>query len=130
MPPRVIAALLAAVVVFFVSSSDSSPYAHPWDWGAHDETDEARLRALGDVAGNLPVAATPSLLSTLSRRGAVYRYVPGQPLPHDVDLVLTDSADGATVGASAAPADFALVEVDHGISTYRRRFVPPVIRHE
>ena len=28
-PPRVVAALLAAGVVFFVSSSDSSPYAHP-----------------------------------------------------------------------------------------------------
>jgi uncharacterized membrane protein len=129
-PPRVVAALLAAAVVFFVSSSDSSPYAHPWDWGTRDETDEARVRALDDVADDLPVAATPHLLTALSRRVALYRYVPGQAPPDDVELVLTDAADGATVGASAAPADFALIEVDHGISTYRRRFVPAVVRHE
>ena len=29
----------------FDSSSDSSPYAHPWDWGARDQTDQARLDA-------------------------------------------------------------------------------------
>ena len=106
-PPRAIAALLAASTVFFVSSSDSSPYAHPWDWGARDETDQARLDVLEHVSTDAPVAATPTLLSALSRRVAVYRYVPGAAPPDDVDLVLTDAADGVTVGAGATPVDFA-----------------------
>lgn len=129
-PPRVVAALLAASAVFFVSSSDASPYAHPWDWGARDETDEARLEALDRVASDAPVAATPTLLSALARRVAVYRYVPGQQPPEEVDLVLTDEADGVIVGAGATPPGFAVIEVDHGVTTYRRQFVPPVIRHE
>ena len=129
-PPRVVAALLAAAAVFFVSSSDASPYAHPWDWGARDEADEARLEALDHVTSDVPVAATPTLLSALSRRVAVYRYVPGQLPPEHVDLVLTDAADGVPNGASATPPGFSVVEVDHGVTTYRRRFVPPIVRHE
>jgi uncharacterized membrane protein len=129
-PPRAVAALLAAAAVFFVAFADSSPYAHPWEWGGRDETDEARLAAVHLVHDNAPVAATTHLLVVLARRVEVYRYVPGEPLPADVDLVLADAADaadGVMVGPAATPSGFAFLQSDHGVSVYRRLFEPPMV---
>jgi hypothetical protein len=126
-PPRVVAALLAAILVFFVAFSESSPYFHPWDWGGRDETDEARLKAIALVHESAPVAATPHLLVPLARRVSVYLYVPGAAVPADVDLVLTDAADGVVAGREPTPEGFALIVDDHGIGLYRRIFVPSVV---
>jgi hypothetical protein len=95
---RTLAALLAATAVFFIASAPSSPYASPWSWGGRDALDRARLEAADSVGEDQGVAATPRLAVLVAERRVLRPYVVSAPVPADVDILLVDQVDLASVG--------------------------------
>ncbi len=69
---RLLTTLTAASILLFVSTSPTSPYENPWNWGDRDATDLAVERAVGMLDDDLPVRASPSALPALSQRPWVY----------------------------------------------------------
>ncbi len=69
---RLLTTLVAASVLFFVSSSITSPYERPWNWGDRDPTDQAVARAVRLLDETVPVRASPSALPHLAERPWLY----------------------------------------------------------
>ncbi len=69
---RLLTTLTAASVLLFVSTSPTSPYESPWNWGELDATDRAIERAVAMVDDEVPVRASPSALASLSERPWLY----------------------------------------------------------
>ena len=69
---RIVLALLLTALVFFVRDSSTSPYSKPWEWGARDASDFARIDAVAAIPIDEPVRATASALPLLSERLGVY----------------------------------------------------------
>lgn len=95
---RIILALLLTALVFFVRDSSTSPYQEPWDWGARDATDQARIDAVDSIPVNSPVRASASTLPLLSERLGVY--------PLDLSVGETEPAfseDGEPIGEVTVP---------------------------
>lgn len=74
---RLLTTLTAASILLFVSTSVTSPYERPWNWGERDQTDQAIARAVALLDPETPVRASPSALTALSERPWLY------PLPVD-----------------------------------------------
>ncbi len=74
---RLLTTLTAASILLFVTTSVTSPYERPWDWGDRDQTDQAIARAVALLDPETPVRASPSALTALSERPWLY------PLPVD-----------------------------------------------
>lgn len=92
---RVLAALLLAGTVFFVRDAASSPYREPWDWGAQDVVDGARIDAEDQISPDAAVRASPSMLQLLAERERLYVLDTTRPLDavtatEGVDTVVID----------------------------------------
>jgi uncharacterized membrane protein len=92
---RVLAALLLAGCVFFIRDAASSPYREPWDWGAQDAADGARIDASDQIPREAAVRASPSMLQLLAERERLYVLDASQPL----------TASEATEGVDAVALD-------------------------
>jgi uncharacterized membrane protein len=88
--PRVSGALVAAALVFFLLDSPSSPYAHPWGWGARDGLDLVRLRMAERLDPDDVVAATADFLPLVATRRSVCGLPRPEPCPDAPQVYLLD----------------------------------------
>lgn len=129
---RVLAALLLAGTVFFVRDAASSPYRSPWDWGAQDAVDGARLDVRDAIDPDAAVRASPSMLQVLAERERLYVLDEGPPEAGDatdgVDVVVLDERqigewsidERVTFFEEMTAAGFTVVGNDQGIVTFSR----------
>ena len=117
---RVLAALLLAGCVFFIRDAASSPYREPWDWGAQDAADGARIDARDEIPRDAAVRASPSMLQLLAERERLYVLDTSEPLTASqaTDGVDTVVLDARTI-ADWSPADRQAFYEGMGAEGYR-----------
>ena len=132
---RVLVALALASVTFFVLDAPSSPYAHPWEWGARDAADGMRLDVIAGLPDDARVRTAPTLAAEMAER-AVIRPVPTGSMPtaaelvEGVDVVILDDAvveswdvdreDVDELHADLVADGFEVVVDAEGITVFRR----------
>lgn len=79
---RVLIALLAGSSLLFLAEAPTSPYQQPWNWGARDAVDGARLEAAALVGDDDAVATSPSTTAQVAERGTLIEL---PPVPADLD---------------------------------------------
>lgn len=69
---RLLSTLVVAAVMLFASTSLTSPYERPWEWGRLDPIDEAVADAVDKLDEDVPIRASPAALATLAERPWLY----------------------------------------------------------
>ena len=98
---RVLITMAVAAVSFFVLYAPSSPYDRPWNWGAQDAADGARLQARDAIDPDAPVRVASSMLVLVAERHEVRPLDIGSgDAPYADPLAATDGVDAVVVDRS------------------------------
>ncbi len=84
---RLLTTIAAAAALSFVSTSPTSLYQQPWQWGTPDATEQAIIDAAAQLDTDVAVRASPSALVELAERTWLYPLETSRPPTVQFDAI-------------------------------------------